>query len=150
MLKVSFSDRSLPKSGSLVIPVFADSVLGTAAKELDEASGGYISAVMKRRDFTGTAGSVQVVTKPSGLDYDELVLVGLGKASAVTDMAAEEAGGRLFASLGEIKVTDATLLLEAPDDIAIELTELAARIGFGCALPLRRGPPPLPPGPTTP
>ena len=62
MLKVSFSDRSLPKSGSLVIPVFADSVLGTAAKELDEASGGYISAVMKRRDFTGTAGSVQVVT----------------------------------------------------------------------------------------
>ena len=79
MLKVSFSDRSLPKSGSLVIPVFADSVLGTAAKELDEASGGYISAVMKRRDFTGTAGSVQVVTKPSGLDYDELVLVGLGQ-----------------------------------------------------------------------
>lgn len=134
MLKVSFSDRSLPKSGSLVIPVFADSVLGTAAQGLDEASGGYISAVMKRRDFTGAAGSVQVVTKPSGLDYDELVLVGLGKASAVTDMAAEEAGGRLFASLGEIKVSDATLLLEVPDDIAIELPELAARIGFGCAL----------------
>ena len=134
MLKVSFSDRAVPTKGTLVLSVFDGAVLGQKGNELNNKAKGLLVDFMTRRDFTGGAGSLQTITKPAGLDYDELVLVGFGKPEKLTALSVEEAGGRAFSRLSDLGITDATMVLELPDAAALTADELAARFGYGALL----------------
>ena len=134
MLKVSFSDRAIPAKGTLVLSVFDGAVLGEKGNELNSEANGLLVDFMARREFTGSAGSMQTITKPAGLDYEELILVGFGKAEKLTALSVEEAGGRTFARLCDLGITDAAMVLELPDGAALDADEVAARFGSGAVL----------------
>jgi leucyl aminopeptidase len=135
MPKISFTDRALPKSGTVIVTVFADSKLGAAADTLDAQSGGWLKSFMERRKFTGAGGKLLTVTKPSGLGFDEVILLGLGAADKLDQTAMEEAGGSLLATLNGLEIKEATLVIDAPEGKGAPAAgEVAARIAFGAAL----------------
>ena len=134
MLKVSFSDRAIPAKGTLMLPVFEGAALSEKGNELNSEANGLLVDFMARREFTGGAGSMQTITKPAGLAYEEIILVGLGAAEKLTPLALEEAGGRAFARLSDLGITDAAFVLELPEDAALEPAEVAARFGAGAVL----------------
>lgn len=135
MVKVSFSDRAPAKTGTLVATVFADGEMGPVAKSVDEATGGLLTKVMERRNFDGSAGKLQMITKPQGMNYHEVILLGLGAPDKITATDCEEHGGKLFAALSDAGVESADLALDLPEgELPLEAPEIAARFGFGAVL----------------
>ncbi|MEM6903291.1 MAG: leucyl aminopeptidase [Pseudomonadota bacterium] len=135
MIKVTFSDRAPAKTGTLIATVFAEGELGPVAKSVDEATGGMLTKVLERRKFDGAAGKTQMITKPPGVNYNEVILFGLGPVDKFTAMEFEEHGGKLFAYLSDAGVESADLALDLPEgDLPLEAPELAARVGFGAVL----------------
>ncbi|MBV6632233.1 MAG: leucyl aminopeptidase [Alphaproteobacteria bacterium] len=134
-MKVSFSDRAPAKTGTLVATVFADGEMGAIAKSVDEATDGLLTKVMARRNFDGSAGKLQMITKPAGVNYHEVILLGLGAADKFSATDFEEHGGKLFAALSDAGIESADLALDLPEgELPLEAPELAARIGFGAVL----------------
>lgn len=68
------------KTGCLVIPVHESTKLSGHAAELDKASKGLISDLLKRGDIKTDIGATQTLLQPAGCDAERLVLVGAGKS----------------------------------------------------------------------
>ncbi|MEO0392807.1 MAG: M17 family peptidase N-terminal domain-containing protein, partial [Pseudomonadota bacterium] len=134
MLKVSFSDRAVPTKGTLVLPVFDEASLGDKGAELNSNTNGLLVDFMDRRDFAGAVGSMQTITKPAGVAYDEILLVGFGDKDKLTPLALEENGGRIMARLSDLGIKEAVMVMDLPDHTPFEAPEIAARIGFGGVL----------------
>ncbi|WP_241151208.1 M17 family peptidase N-terminal domain-containing protein, partial [Pseudomonas viridiflava] len=66
-------------TATLVVAVGEGRKLGVAAKQLDELSGGAISAVLKRGDLAGKVGQSLLLQSLPNLKADRVLLVGVGK-----------------------------------------------------------------------
>ena len=84
--KISFSKLSAPSKGTLV--VFADDALnvGPTASAVLSGADGLLARAAATGGFTGKINTVLDLIAPAGLELDRLVVVGLGKASAVADL----------------------------------------------------------------
>lgn len=65
----------------LVLGVFLNRNLPAASAEVDKASGGAISKILKTGDITGKAKDSLLVYSPDGVKAKRLLLIGLGKKS---------------------------------------------------------------------
>ncbi len=68
------------KTATLVLPVAQDRSLGDYARSVDQASGGAISAILKRGDLDGKAAQTLLLHDIPGLKAERLLLLGVGKA----------------------------------------------------------------------
>ncbi len=64
---------------AIVVGVYEDRVLTSAAAEIDEATGGRIKALIESEDISGKAGKVAVLHRLDGLDSPRVLVVGLGE-----------------------------------------------------------------------
>lgn len=97
------------KTGCLVVGVFEEGKLSSAAKSLDGK--GEIAAALKTGDISGKAGSTLLMRKVNGLAAERLLLVGLGKEQPTTEKnlaGAMQAAAKALTSLG---ATDAVFAL---------------------------------------
>ncbi|MCW8887281.1 MAG: leucyl aminopeptidase, partial [Motiliproteus sp.] len=70
----------------LVVGIGDGGELCPAAKALDEAGGGYISAIIKAGDITGKKAETLLLQAIPGIEAKRTLLVGLGKAEERTDV----------------------------------------------------------------
>jgi len=67
------------RSACLVVGVFEGRKLSSTAHRLDEASGGYISGLLRRGDLEGKTGQYLLLHNVAGTLADRILLIGCGK-----------------------------------------------------------------------
>ncbi|MGA4599951.1 M17 family peptidase N-terminal domain-containing protein, partial [Ectopseudomonas hydrolytica] len=67
------------KTATLVVAIGEGRKLGEAAKAVDQASNGALSAVLKRGDIAGKPGQTLLLHSLPGLKAERVLLVGCGK-----------------------------------------------------------------------
>ena len=125
---VAISYRSLDEvslesaAGSVVIFVRPDGSLGSAATNIDRATGGAVSRLLASDEFRNKPGQTAVLSFPSGIKASRLVVATLGS----TETDCRQAGGAVAARLG---AGVALVLGDGP-------VPMQAEVAFGIALRL--------------
>lgn len=125
-MKIKFA--SAPAKGSIAVAAFDKAELSKAAKDADKATGGAISRAIGASRFKGSAGDTLVITAPSGIDGDRLVVFGVGKKKPDGN-AMEQAG----AGLAKAVLTSGETAL-AVDLDGIGDADGAGRFGLGAMM----------------
>ncbi|SFW34154.1 leucyl aminopeptidase [Nitrosovibrio sp. Nv17] len=100
------------RDACVVAGVFEAGGLTEAARALDEASGGYLSAILRSGDMSGKTGSTVVLHDVPGTSCKRVLLAGLGKEErAVEGKVYRDAVGAVFKALQETGTTEAALFL---------------------------------------
>ncbi len=99
------------KSGCVVVGVFEDGKLSSAAKLLDKAAQHALSDVVTRGDMNGKAASTLLLHKISGIAAERVLLVGLGKAEELNNKTCTEILRAAFVALNATAAKDAALYL---------------------------------------
>ncbi len=135
-MQISFAaPKSTPAAaGSWVVAASEGAVLTPAAQRADKASGGALSRGLKVSSFTGKSGQMLDVLAPAGLSVSRILLVGLGKASALDEKGLETIGAQIVAKLHALGESDASFEVEAPKGAKPKSGEIAAHLAFGARL----------------
>jgi leucyl aminopeptidase len=133
-MKISFAKPQLPEDGALVAGVLDGKVLSATAKAVDEACGGGLTRAIDASKFTGKKDQTLVVLAPAGTTLTRVVLVGLGKASAIDAAAAQSFGGNALAAVQCSGDTAAAIACDDFDGMKVDAAEFAANVAFGARL----------------
>ena len=132
-MKIAFAAPKMPASGTVAVFVLDGAELGPTAQTLDKLTAGALSRAMTAGRFKGKRGETLEVLAPGGLDFERVVLLGVGKAAALDDLAAQSIGSSLIArvaSAGEA----ATVVVDTLDGAALERAAVAANLAYGALL----------------
>ena len=125
MLDIAFAKPALPKSGALVLLVGEDEAPSGIWQQADQATGGAVARATEAAAFKGGKGQSVSIPGP-GAGLSRIVLFGIGKRSAATDLTLEKAGGGIAALLA----SEAAVAISAS-----EMTPLqAASVAMGATL----------------
>ncbi|MDD3444824.1 MAG: leucyl aminopeptidase [Zavarzinia sp.] len=133
-MKIAFAAPKLPANGTVAVFVLEDCVPGPTAQSLDTLTAGALSRAMTASRFKGKRGDVLEVLAPGGLDLGRVLLLGIGKPSALDVLGAQGLGSTLAAKLGATGEEGATLMVDAPEGLALPIADLAAQIAYGALL----------------
>ena len=79
------------RTGVLVVGAFADGILPTSSKKVDEASRGRLSTVIRRGDLDEKTGATLLLHDLPGTEAERILLVSLGKREEFGDKAFRDA-----------------------------------------------------------
>ena len=99
------------KTATLVLAVSEGRKLSDAAKAVDQASNGALSALLKRGDIAGKAGQTLLLHNVSGIKAERVLLVGAGKGE-LGDRQYRRLVASANAVLKGLGGTDATLIID--------------------------------------
>ena len=102
-------------------------------KAFDDSSGGRIAKAIEIAKFNGSKKASLDLIAPSGLDFDRLLLLGLGTVAKYSDTDWLGLGGRVKARLSGVKAASADILLETADGPAVS-GHIAALVALGAML----------------
>lgn len=122
-MKVSFSELSLPQTGSLALCVGGDGSLCALGAQLDALTQGALTRAMKVEKFSGEAQSWLSIVAPAHTDLDRVILLGTGEAS-ILDI--ENAGGVLAQKAESLALREVF--------VALADSEQAAHFAYGAQL----------------
>lgn len=100
------------KTATLVVAVGENRKLGAIAKQLDELTGGAISAVLKRGDLAGKVGQSLLLHSLPNLKAERVLLVGVGKDEELGDRPFRKIIAGILNTLKGLGGTDAVLALD--------------------------------------
>ena len=100
------------KTATLVVAVGEGRKLGAVAKQLDELSGGAISAVLKRGDLAGKVGQSLLLHSLPNLKAERVLLVGVGKDEELGDRPFRKIVAGILNTLKGLGGSDAVLALD--------------------------------------
>jgi leucyl aminopeptidase len=100
------------KTATLVIPVGEGHTLGETAQQIDSASGGAISALLKRGDLAGKLGQTLLARDLPNLKAERVLLVGTGKDSELSDRQLRKVIAAVYGVLKGLAGSDALLALQ--------------------------------------
>ena len=123
-MKITFAEQAETEIVAFVVD--QDGGLPSAAKSLDESSGGLLSEALGQTRFTGKHGQTAVVVLPKGASARRAVLIGGGKPADRDARAQEKIGALLVKSQAGSGFK--SLALHADD------AEFAARAAIGAKL----------------
>lgn len=133
-MKINFIKETLPETGTLVVFGYEGKRLSATAEKIDEQTGATLSRAMEVGHYEGKFGQMISLIAPHGLGVNQLLLVGLGKESALDEKAAQKAGGKIIAKLmcgGDEAVSIAA---DAPQGAKILAELFTANIAYGIRL----------------
>ncbi len=99
------------KTATLVIPVAEGGALGVTAQAIDTASGGALSALLKRGDLAGKLGQTLLAHNLPGLKAERVLLVGHGKEAELSDRQLRKLLNATHGALKNLSGKDASLAL---------------------------------------
>ena len=99
------------KTATLVIPVGEGRTLGETAQQVDSASAGAISALLKRGDLAGKLGQTLLAHDLPNLKAERVLLVGTGKDSELSDRQLRKVIAAVYGVLKGLGGSDAVLAL---------------------------------------
>ena len=112
------------KTATLVLPVGEGQLLGPVAQSVDQATGGAISAILKRGDLQGKPGQSLLLQALSGLKAERVLLVGIGKADELDARQWRKVAGAMLGVLRGLGGTDATVAVQ---DVQLKERDIYAR-----------------------
>ncbi|CAH2914191.1 MAG: Cytosol aminopeptidase PepA (EC [uncultured Paraburkholderia sp.] len=121
------------KSDCIVIGVFESQTLSGAALEIDAATKGLLTRIIKAGDMDGKAGSTLFLHEVSGIGASRVLLVGLGKQDAFSQKAYGEAVRAAWRALLATRIVQVTFtlaqlpILERSADWGVRAAILALR-----------------------
>jgi leucyl aminopeptidase len=133
-MKISFSKPGLSETGIVVVTSSAGGELSASAKKLDKKAGGALTRAIKASRFDGKKGQLLNVIAPAGTKLDRVMLVGLGKATDITDLEMQNLGGRIYAATYQAKNGAVAVEVDAVKDAKLNAGDIAAEIAFGANL----------------
>ncbi len=110
-IKSSSPERA--RTGCVVIGVFEPRQLSAAGSALDRAARGHLSAILKRGDMDGKAGTTLMVHHVPHIAAARVLLVGLGREREFDAGKFRQAVAKAIAALNQTGVVDAVLCLSA-------------------------------------
>jgi leucyl aminopeptidase len=113
------------RAGVVVVGAFADGPLSPAARSIDEASKGKLSAVIKRGDLEEQAGASLLLQDVPGIAAERVLLVSLGKRDKYGEKAFRDALSSAAKTLAGGVAKDAALALV---DVDVPGRSLAWRV----------------------
>jgi leucyl aminopeptidase len=134
MMKIAFAEPSRPKSGTIVVGVLEEQKFTPTAAALDKETGGALKRAIAASRFTGRKDEVLGVLAPAQLSLGRVVLLGLGKASALDAAAMQSLGGNVVAQLNSVGESEAAVALDRIEDMKLKPAEAAAHFAFGATL----------------
>jgi len=133
-MKFAFSEISLPKRGSLAVPVFADNTLSPMAEEVNDITDGVIIRAMETSRFKGKKGDILEILAPRDMDVSRVILFGMGEPEELTQGDFENLGGRLTGKLNGAGARNVTVVLDGLESCDIRDNEAAAHVAYGAKL----------------
>ncbi|PCI07467.1 MAG: leucyl aminopeptidase [Gammaproteobacteria bacterium] len=103
--------------GCVVVPVYASRKLSPSAKNIDKASGGYISNLIRRGEIEGDLGNTLLLHNVKNTLCDRVLLIGCGKEKSID--------ANTFYKINNTMVK--TLQTSGATEIASYLTEVAVK-----------------------
>jgi leucyl aminopeptidase len=129
LASIAFAKSGRKPAGSLVVFAGDDLALGPQARALG------LEALIRRAaaaaEFKGKAQAVLELLAPAGTDLDRLLVVGQGKAEALSELDWLRLGGNVVGALP--KGSAASVLFERADGVAVAAGQ-AADFGLGAKL----------------
>ena len=126
---VKFSIKSVnpekQRGACVVVGVFEEHKLTTAAEAIDKIADGYISGILRKGDMRGKAGSALMLHNVPNTVCDRVLLVGLGKETELGDKAYRDAVRATFKTLHETGAADVTLFL---NEVAVKSRDVAWKV----------------------
>ncbi len=122
-MQVSFSDLKLPTTGAVVFLVELDEPLEHLAAEADKLTSGALSKACEVSRFTGAAGQKQEIVAPTDMSVDRVLLLGVGKIEASSEIDTVEIGANAVAALANSGSSEITVIVEQGQDIAVAIAE---------------------------
>src|SRR5260370_493588 len=134
-MKISFPEPDLPRSGAVVVAVWAGKVPQPAARRRDEAAAGAITrAFAAASRLSGKQDELLPIVGPPNLSASRIVLAGLGKLESLDSRSFQQLGGSLVAHLNGAGEVEAMLMIDVAEGASIGSTEAAAELAFGAQL----------------
>jgi leucyl aminopeptidase len=133
-MKIAFAGLGIPKTGAYVVAVAEGREFSAAAKEADKLTKGQISRAVKTSKFTGKRHQFLNIVAPHGVECDRIVLMGIGKASELTEHQAEALGGNLFGHLGKSSDKTITVAIDGISGAKLGAASIAAHFAVGAQL----------------
>ncbi|MBN3725853.1 leucyl aminopeptidase [Burkholderia sp. Ac-20379] len=99
------------KSDCVVIGVFESQTLSGAALDIDEATKGLLSRIVKAGDMDGKAGKTLFLHEVQGIGASRVLLVGLGKQDAFGQKAYQDATRAAWRALLATRIAQVTFTL---------------------------------------
>ncbi len=109
------SAASRRAGGALIVGIYERGKLGTAAADIDKASGGRLAKLAKSGDLSGKVGKATVLGSLDGVRAQRVVVVGLGKISEFGVTAFRKATAAAFDALDGYKIRDLVTYLTLED-----------------------------------
>jgi len=133
-MKFAFSEISLPKRGSLAVPVYAENSFSPMAEEVNTLTGGVLARALETSRFKGNKGDILEILAPNGLDVSRVILFGMGENKEITQSNLEDLGGTLVSRLNKSGARNVTVMLDGLGDCEVKDSDAAARVAFGAKL----------------
>jgi leucyl aminopeptidase len=133
-MKITFSNPGLPKTGVIVVCVLDGRKLGVSAMALNKEMGGGLVRAMKASRFKGSSGHSLALLAPAGTKLDRVLLVGLGKSSALDASKMQNLGGVLYGALSTKGHATVQVLIDPIKNCKMQPYEMAAEVAFGARL----------------
>ena len=102
-------------SACIMVGVYEQGVLSSAAERVDRASGGLIRRQLESGDIGGKAGSSSVLFAPSGVGAKRVLVVGLGVQKSFDGARFQKVNHEAARALGRLPVTEAVSYLTEVD-----------------------------------
>ncbi|MBL0319986.1 MAG: leucyl aminopeptidase [Alphaproteobacteria bacterium] len=133
-MHIQYTGLSTPKKDTVVILVSDACKLSTKGKELDKQVNGAITKALKTAQFKGKLGHTLSVYTPGDMGIDRIVVLGVGKPKTITEIEAQNVGGKLYAMLNSVHVKHATVIIDESFGAKLSDADIAADIGYGVLL----------------
>jgi len=120
-IKIEFSKSDTKLKGAIILTSFEDTGVALKTNQIDKEQKALInSAIDTDKGFQGKNGQVLRIATPSDQKISQIILLGLGKTETLTALQTENAGGKLFASIGKAGIEEATLITEKSKKLKAE------------------------------
>ena len=99
------------RTNCLVVVVSQPRKLSASASKLDEASGGFLSDILKRGDMEGQSGQTLLLHSVPGVTAERVLLLGIGKADDLNERSYDKAIDAMYDALSNSGSKDAHVCL---------------------------------------
>ncbi len=127
-MQISFQTE-IKTTGTLVLGVFEDKILTKAAQHLGSQINGTILKAINASTFKGKKDEVLSFFAPHGVEYSQIILIGLGKPEKLTPLAFQEIGAKIMVALS--KCQDSHACINITDEKISDLAESVAFMAAG-------------------
>jgi leucyl aminopeptidase len=133
-MRIEFAPAELPDAGTLVVLVPQDGEPGASAAEVDRRTGGAVTRAVQMAGEAYKRGQAIELLYPAGLGLERVVVLALGKPGEASALDLETLGGSLVVKLKALRVSEASVAVDAIAGLAVGPTRLAVALATGARL----------------